>query len=56
LHVGLEVLTQVGWWNFVMIASLLSFVPPKQIAKALRRLGVGPPHDEAPAHRERAAR
>jgi hypothetical protein len=55
LHVGLEVLTQVGWWNFVMIASLLSFIPPRQLATALRLVGVGPPANDAPAQRGRGA-
>jgi hypothetical protein len=28
LHLTLELLTNVGWWNFVMIAGLLSFLLP----------------------------
>ena len=35
MHVVLEVLTNVGWWNFIMVAGLLAFLPPTLVARAL---------------------
>jgi hypothetical protein len=35
MHVVLEILTNVGWWNFIMIAGLLAFLPPPWVARAL---------------------
>jgi hypothetical protein len=42
MHVGLELLTNVGWWNFVMGASLLAFLPAAHVrALAARLPGAG---------------
>ena len=27
MHVSLELLTNVGWWNYIMIGGLLCFLP-----------------------------
>jgi hypothetical protein len=35
MHAILELLTNVGWWNFVMGAGLLSFLPPRWLARLL---------------------
>ncbi len=35
MHVCLEILTNVGWWNFIMIGGLLTFLPPQWIARLL---------------------
>ena len=42
LHLGLEVLTNLGWWSFVMIAGLLCFVPTAHLQAVLGRLPGGP--------------
>jgi len=41
MHLVLELLTQVGWWNYIMIAGLLAFLPPAWLARLLP--GVPPP-------------
>ncbi len=33
MHVMLEVLTNVGWWNPIMIAGLVTFLPPDGVAR-----------------------
>jgi hypothetical protein len=38
MHVILELLTNVGWWNFIMIGGLLAFLPPPWIARLVPRL------------------
>lgn len=35
MHVILEVLTNVGWWNFIMIGGLLTFLPPAWVCRLL---------------------
>jgi len=35
MHVCLEILTNVGWWNYVMIGGLLTFLPPPWVAQLL---------------------
>ena len=42
MHVMLEILTTVGWWNYIMIASLLCFVPIARLDAVLKRLPGGP--------------
>ena len=42
MHVGLELLTNVGWWNAVMIASLTCFLPTSHLEALFRRLPGGP--------------
>jgi hypothetical protein len=39
MHVILEVLTNVGWWNFIMIAGLLTFLPAPWQSGLLPRFG-----------------
>jgi hypothetical protein len=39
MHVCLEILTNVGWWNFIMIGGLLTFLPPPWIARLLPARG-----------------
>jgi hypothetical protein len=51
LHLGLEALTHVGWWNFVMIGGLLSFLPPPHLAHLLARADAGRPRLPSPADR-----
>jgi hypothetical protein len=38
MHVGLELLTQVGMWNFLMIGGLLCFLSPAWSRNALERV------------------
>jgi hypothetical protein len=38
MHLGLELLTNVGWWGFTVIPGLLAFVPPKHLEKLFRWL------------------
>ena len=52
VHVGLEVLTNVGWWNLVMIASLTCFLPTAHLEAVFRRLPGGPPPARDTAVRE----
>ena len=35
MHVGLELLTNVDWWNYMMIGGLLTFLPPAWVKIAL---------------------
>ncbi len=35
MHVTLEILTNVGWWNYIMIGGLLAFLPPPWVARLL---------------------
>ena len=35
MHVTLEILTNVGWWNYIMIGGLLAFLPPSWVARLL---------------------
>lgn len=37
LHVGLELLTTVGWWNFVMILALCAFLPERWLSALVFR-------------------
>ena len=37
MHVGLEILTNVDWWNFMMDAGLLTFLPPEWVRAILDR-------------------
>jgi len=39
MHLGLELLVDVGWWNYVMIAGLLTFLPVAWLDAAFRKLG-----------------
>jgi hypothetical protein len=32
MHLVLELLTNVGWWNYVMLPGLLAFLPPAWLA------------------------
>jgi len=41
MHLLLEILTNVGWWNYIMIGGLLAFLPPPWVA----RLVPGAPRD-----------
>jgi hypothetical protein len=41
MHFGLELVTNVGWWGFVVIPGLLAFVPPSHLEALFRRLGAG---------------
>jgi hypothetical protein len=38
MHLTLEILTNVGWWNYIMIGGLLTFLPPQWMARLLRRI------------------
>lgn len=38
MHATLELTTNLGWWSQIMIASLLSFVPPAQLEALLGRV------------------
>jgi hypothetical protein len=38
MHVGLELLTNVEWWNYMMIGGLLTFLPPAWVRAMLERL------------------
>jgi hypothetical protein len=49
MHGVLELLTNVGWWNYIMLGGLLAFLPPAWLARLLP--GVPP----APAALGRAA-
>jgi len=42
MHVGLELFTEVGGWNLVMIGGLLCFLPTTWLAALFRRLPGGP--------------
>jgi hypothetical protein len=42
MHLGLEVISNVGWWSFTMIPGLLSFVPRAHLDAVLSRLPGGP--------------
>ena len=44
MHVSLEILTNVGWWNYLMIGGLLAFLPPAWLVRCL-------PHVSSPAKR-----
>jgi hypothetical protein len=35
MHVILEILTNVGWWNYIMLGGLLTFLPPPWVARLL---------------------
>jgi hypothetical protein len=35
MHVTLEILTNVGWWNYLMIGGLLAFLPPAWLQRCL---------------------
>ena len=35
MHAILEILTNVGWWGFIMIGGLLTFLPPPWVARLL---------------------
>jgi len=35
MHAILEILTNVGWWSFIMIGGLLTFLPPPWVARLL---------------------
>jgi hypothetical protein len=35
MHVTLEILTNVGWWNYIMIGGLLTFLPVPWVARLL---------------------
>jgi hypothetical protein len=41
MHLILEVLTNVGWWNFIMIGGLLTFLPPAWLRPLLPRIPAG---------------
>jgi hypothetical protein len=47
MHVVLEVLTNVGWWNYIMLAGLLAFLPPPWLDRLLP--GLGPRRASDPA-------
>jgi vitamin K-dependent gamma-carboxylase-like protein len=38
MHLGLELLTNVEWWNYMMIAGLLNFLPPAWVRAGLEGL------------------
>ena len=42
MHVGLEVLTNVGYWNYCMVAGLLCFLPLSHLRVLTGRLPGGP--------------
>ena len=35
MHVILEILTNVGWWNYIMLGGLLAFLPAPWVARLL---------------------
>jgi hypothetical protein len=35
MHVVLELLTNVGWWNYIMIGGLLAFLPPPWVERVI---------------------
>jgi hypothetical protein len=39
MHAILEILTNVGWWSFIMIGGLLTFLPPPWVARLLPARG-----------------
>lgn len=41
MHLILEVLTNVGWWNYIMIGGLLSFLPPSWLVRLLPWIPAG---------------
>jgi len=41
MHMGLELLTNVGWWSFTVVPGLLSFLPREHLEKLFRKLGAG---------------
>jgi hypothetical protein len=45
MHLGLEAVTNVGWWSFVMIGGLTSFLPAAHLEAVLTRLPGGPRPD-----------
>lgn len=45
MHLALEVLTLVGYWNFCMVASLVGFLPTSHLRVVTRRLPGGPRPD-----------
>ncbi len=38
MHLMLEILTNVGWWNYILIAGLLTFLPPPWMTRLLPRV------------------
>ena len=38
MHVTLEILTNVGWWNYIMVGGLLAFLPPPWTTRLLPRI------------------
>ena len=38
MHLGVELMTDVGYWQYVLAVSLLAFVPVRHLEPALRRL------------------
>lgn len=38
MHTGLELTTNIGWWSYVMVASLLCFLPTAHVDAILRRV------------------
>ena len=42
MHLGIEALTNVGWWSFIMITALTSFMPTEHLLWLLKRLPGGP--------------
>ena len=47
LHIGLELTTTVGWWNYMLILALLSFLPDTWLQRCFRPIR---PARHAPSH------
>ena len=38
MHLTLEILTNVGWWNYILVGGLLTFLPPQWMSPLRRRI------------------
>ena len=38
MHLTLEILTNVGWWNYILVGGLLAFLPPQWMTPLRRRI------------------
>jgi hypothetical protein len=46
MHLGLEAISNVGWWSFIMLGGLASFLPTRHLEAVLERLPGGPRRDD----------
>lgn len=42
MHFGLELLNNIGWWSYIMVPGLLTFVPRSHLTAIFARLPGGP--------------